>query len=79
MPSSRGSSQPRDKMQVSCIAGRFLPSESLGKTQISYKTNKTNKKIKLLYLGWINSKVLLYGTENYVQDPMTGPSLEAQW
>ena len=25
MPSSRGSSQPRDQTQVSCIAGRFFP------------------------------------------------------
>ena len=24
MPSSRGSSQPRDQTQVSCIAGRFF-------------------------------------------------------
>jgi len=24
MPSSRGSSQPRDQIQVSCIAGRFF-------------------------------------------------------
>ena len=27
IPSSRGSSQPRDRTQVSCIAGRFLLSE----------------------------------------------------
>ena len=27
MPSSRGSSQPRDRTGVSCFAGRFLPSE----------------------------------------------------
>ena len=31
IPFSRGSSQPRDRTQVSCIAGRFLPSESPGK------------------------------------------------
>ena len=28
---SRGSSQPRDRTQVSCTAGGFLPSEPLGK------------------------------------------------
>ena len=25
---------------------------------------------KLLYIGWINNKVLLYSTENYIQYPM---------
>ena len=25
---------------------------------------------KLLYIQWINNKVLLYGTENYIQHPM---------
>ena len=25
---------------------------------------------KLLYIEWINSKVLLYSTENYIQYPM---------
>ena len=25
---------------------------------------------KLLYIEWINNKVLLYGTENYIQYPM---------
>ena len=25
---------------------------------------------QLLYIGWINSKVLLYSTENYVQYPV---------
>ena len=31
IPFSRGSSQPRDETQVSCIAGRFLPTEPPGK------------------------------------------------
>ena len=30
MPSSRGSSQPRDGIQVSCIAGRFFTNEPAG-------------------------------------------------
>ena len=25
---------------------------------------------KLLYIGWINNKVLLYSTENYIQYPI---------
>ena len=35
MPSSRGSSQPRDRTRVSCIAGGFFTAEPLG--DISYK------------------------------------------
>ena len=35
VPSSRGSSQPRDQIQVSCIAGGSLPTESPGKPHIS--------------------------------------------
>ena len=34
MPSSRGSSQPRDRTQVSCIAGDSLPSEPPGKLSL---------------------------------------------
>ena len=30
-PFSRGSSQPRDRTEVSCIAGRLLPAEPPGK------------------------------------------------
>ena len=26
---------------------------------------------KLLYIGWINNKVLLYSTETYIQYPVT--------
>ena len=43
MPSSRGSSQPRDQTQLSCIAGRFFSFKPPGKpmeyyisVQISY-------------------------------------------
>ena len=25
---------------------------------------------KLLYIGWINNKILLYSTENYIQYPV---------
>ena len=35
MPSSRGSSQPRDKTQVSCIAADCLPSESPAKPHVN--------------------------------------------
>ena len=33
MPSSRGSSQPRDRTQVSCIAGRFFSVWATKETQ----------------------------------------------
>ena len=33
IPSSRGSSRPRDRTWVSCIAGRFFTAEPLGKAK----------------------------------------------
>ena len=50
MPSSRGSSQPRDWTYVSCfscIAGRFFTAESLGKTNRT-KNKQPNNSIKKL-------------------------------
>ena len=29
---------------------------------------------KLVYIGWINNKVLLYSTENYIQSPEIDPN-----
>uniref|UniRef100_A0A4W2F4Z9 Phosphoinositide phospholipase C n=1 Tax=Bos indicus x Bos taurus TaxID=30522 RepID=A0A4W2F4Z9_BOBOX len=62
MPSSRGSSQPRDQTQVSCIAGRFFTSEpprkpkntevgSLLLLQGNFLTQESNW--VLLYCRWI--------------------------
>ena len=39
MPSSRGSSWPRDQTHVSCIAGGFFTAELLGKPVISHLEN----------------------------------------
>ena len=36
-------------------------------TTINVINSSGNKKI--LYIGWINNKVLLYSTENYIQYP----------
>ena len=36
MPASRGSSLPRDRICVSCIAGRFSIAEPLGKPGLSH-------------------------------------------
>ena len=35
MPSSRGSSVPRDRTHISCIAGRYFTAEPLGKPRVS--------------------------------------------
>ena len=48
MPSSMGSSQPRDKTQVSHIAGRFLTSEPSGKPK--------NTEMGSLSLHWGTSR-----------------------
>ena len=47
MPSSRGSSRPRDQIWVSCIAGRFLTTEPLEKPDLMPSTNKhpTHKRV----------------------------------
>ena len=37
LPFSRGSSQPRDQTQVSCIAGRFLTSWATREAQVIYE------------------------------------------
>ena len=34
---------------------------------------------KLFYIEWINNKVLLYSTGNFIQYPMIGTSLAVQW
>ena len=39
--SSRGSSQPRDRTRISCIAGRFFTIEPPGKSQVNaYQSSK---------------------------------------
>jgi len=38
-PFSRGSFQPRDRIQVTCIVGRFLPAEPQGKPKINFDTS----------------------------------------
>ena len=61
-PFSRGSSQLRDRTQVSCIAGRFLPAEPQGKPKITevgslsllqriFLTQESNR--GLLHCRWI--------------------------
>ena len=40
MPSSRGSSQPRDRTQVSCIAGRFFIIWAIREALCTYRTKE---------------------------------------
>ena len=55
-PFSRGSSQPRDKTQVSCIAGRFFNSWATREAQENTIPTLTRKKCYLCALGqWQNS------------------------
>ena len=40
MPSSKGSSQPSDQTQVSCIAGGFFTTWATREAHTTYKTKK---------------------------------------
>jgi len=53
-PFSRGSSQPRDRTQVSCIAGGFFTSWA------TIDGKKKNDSLQVLSLGLKNSCMLLY-------------------
>ena len=69
MPSSRGSSWPRDRTHASCIAGRFFTTEPLGKPQYLVPTCKTpeecSKSIKRnTNLGWKSHDSLQNITHN---------------
>ena len=44
MPSSRGSSQPRDQTQVSCIGGRFFTTSTLWEAHATQCTTPPQKK-----------------------------------
>ena len=68
-PFSRGSFQPRDPTQVSCIAGRSLPAESQGKPkntgvgslsllQWLFPTQESNQ--SLLHCRWILYQLILF-------------------
>ena len=55
--SSRGSSQPRDRTHISCIADRFLITEPPGKQHHkSYSAIKGNFSCYMQQPGWISSK-----------------------
>ena len=73
MPSSRGSSRPRDHTQVSCIAGGFLTTEPLGKPTLLICTYKRN-------LSAQESEVTGPGAMTILQEPelTTRPSSLAQ-
>ena len=57
IPFSRGSSQPRDQTQVSCTAGRFLPSEPPGKPLLILS--------KSIFAGKITVSLLVLGQQRF--------------
>ena len=58
MPSSRGSSWPRDQTRVSCIAGGFFTAKSLGKPKSTILQLKNDLLIKRLF--GIHLSVIFY-------------------
>ena len=67
MPSSRGSSWPRDRTQVSRIAGRFFTAEPPGKPNIYYTSpqNKKYNKINLCLFTNIMIHALIMEKQQY--------------
>ena len=55
IPFSRGSSRPRDHIHVSCIAGRFFTSETLGKPYP--RINKTGPRAAEVLWQWLSGSV----------------------
>ena len=71
MPSSRGSSQPRDQTQVSCTASRFFTNWATGEVPFNL-----NYLLKILYLnmitlGLIASTYEFWGTQFNPQESLT--------
>ena len=58
MPSSRGSSPPRDGTHISCIAGRFLPTEALEKLPPGYAYSGSSLffQVSPYYHPWVSIK-----------------------
>ena len=49
---SRGPSQPRDPIHVSCLAGRFFPIEPPGKPILEIYSTTIPRKQCLMQLAW---------------------------
>ena len=80
MPFTRGSSQSRDQTHVSyvsCIDRQVLTASATWEALQSMGLQKnwiwlsTHRWTFLEYIRWINNKVLLYSTGNYIQYPVT--------
>ena len=61
-PFSRGSSQPRDRTQVSCIAGRFFTSWATRKAPMEHYAAIQRSKILIHTITWMNLKNMLSGS-----------------
>ena len=86
MPSSREPPQSRDRTcisYVSCIGRQVLDSQAW-RTDLWLPRGREGEEVmdwkfgvsrcKILYIGWINNKVILYSTENNIQYLMTNHS-----
>ena len=61
---SKGSSQPRDQTNVSCIAGRVFTTETKGKLKESYMTEQLNTHLQIVVMVH-NAVSILKTTELY--------------
>ena len=79
IPFSRGSSQPRDRTQVSCTAGRFLPSEPPGKPLLilSHSIFAGKTTVSLLALGQQRFQTIVFIPQTFtwafLSFPTKGP------
>ena len=74
IPFSRGSSQPRAWTWVSCIAGRFLTTESWGKPGMLYSLLVI---CPILPLQWENGEYILIGSKSTQVTRGLSPSLSS--
>ena len=61
---SKGSSQPRDQTNVSCIVGRVFTTETKGKLKESYMTEQLNTHLQIVVMVH-NAVSILKTTELY--------------
>ena len=61
-PFSRGSSQPRDQTQVSCIAGRFFTNWAIKEAQ-----TLDSSPVNYIPINWIKSRILLVSSNTWLR------------